>query len=443
MSDLAGAVSRVMPGVLDDLKSLVRIPSVAFPGFASEPVLAAAEATADVLRRSGLEDVRLLDIPGGYPAVFGEIPAPPGAPTLTLYAHYDVQPAPIEQGWDHDPFDPIEHDGRIHGRGAADDKSGIAIHAGTLRAFGGRPPVGVKVIIEGEEETISHLHAFVEANPAMFDCDAFLVADMGNLAVGEPALTTTLRGEASCIVRLSTLDHPLHSGQFGGPGPDALIALIRLLATLHDDAGNVTVPGLTSFEWEGPEYPEDTYRAAAAVHDGVALLGEGPMNSRLWSRPSLNVIGIDAPSVQGGSNLLIHEARARLSLRTVPGSDSVRELQTLMDHVVATAPWGARVECERVKTGQPFVCPTDGRVFAAAERAMSVAFSTPAARIGCGATIPLLKTLQDAVPTAEFILWGAEDIAASRIHGSNESVDPKEIERLILTQATLMSELAE
>ena len=439
MTALSEAVAGVMPGVLEDLKALVRIPSVAFPGFPSEPVMEAAEATVEILRRSGLEDARLLDIPGGYPAVFGEIPAPPGAPTLALYAHYDVQPAPREQGWDHDPFDPIERDGRIHGRGAADDKSGIAIHAGTLRALDGRPPVGVKVIVEGEEETVSHLDAFVEANPEMFACDAFLVADMGNLKVGEPALTTSLRGEASCIVRVSTLDHPLHSGQFGGPGPDALVALIRILATLHDPSGNVVVPGLTSFEWQGPDYPEETYRDAAAVLDGVALLGEGPMNSRLWSRPSVTVIGIDAPSVAEASNVLIHEASAKLSLRTVPGSDSVAELQVLMDHLVASAPWGARAECEMVKTGQPFVCPTEGPVFRAAEAAMATSFGTASARIGCGATIPLLKTLQGVAPDAEFILWGAEDIAASRIHGSNESVDPREIERLILAQASLMA----
>lgn len=374
--------------------------------------------------------------------MLGEIPAPPGAPMLMLYAHYDVQPAPPEQGWDTDPFEPTTgDDGRLYGRGAADDKSGIAIHAGTLRAFGGRPPVGVKVIVEGEEETVSHLDAFVEANPEAFECDAFLVADMGNLEVGEPVLTTSLRGEAACTVTVRILDHPVHSGEFGGPGPDALVALIRMLATLHDGKGGVAVPGLTAFEWEGGDFPEACYLETAAVLDGVQLLGEDSVASRLWSKPSINIIGIDAPSVRDASNVLIHEATAKVSVRTVPGSDSERELHLVMDHLKRTAPWGVRAETTRVKAGQPFRCDTSGPIYASAVAAMSEAFGRPTLEVGCGATIPLMQTLRDAVPEAEFILWGAEDLALARIHGSNESVDPRELERLIFAQALLMQRL--
>ena len=203
-----------MPGLIDELSTLVAIPSVAFPGFPSEPVHPMSEAVVDLLQRSGAGTPGCCQIPGGYPAVWAEIPAPAGAPTVLLYAHYDVQPAPVEQGWDTDPFVATTGpDGRIYGRGAADDKSGLIIHAGTLQALGGDIPVGVKILIEGEEETISHLEDFVDANPEMFDCDAFVIADMGNQSVGRPALTTALRGEVSCTVRVRTLAFP---GAFRG-----------------------------------------------------------------------------------------------------------------------------------------------------------------------------------------------------------------------------------
>lgn len=442
MEDTRERVRRIMPGVLGDLERLVRIPSVAFPGYSSEPVIEAAEATVEILRASGLKDARLLDIPDGYPAVFGEIHAPPGAPTLLLYAHYDVQPAPIEQGWDTDPWTPVNKNGRIYGRGAADDKSGIAIHGGTLRALAGQVPIGIKVLIEGEEETISHLDAFVAANPGLFRCDAFLVADMGNLEAGHPVLTTSLRGEAACTVTVRTLDHPLHSGEFGGAAPDALVALVRMLATLHDDEGNVAVAGLSSFRWQGGAYTEEDFRRTAGLLGGVDMIGDGSIGSRLWSKPSINIIGLDAPSVRDAANVLIHEAAAKVSIRTVPGSDSEHELKLMMDHLIGAAPWNVRVEVERVKAGQPFVCGTSGEVFAHARAAMEEAFERPPREVGCGGTIPLMQTLRDVAPGAEFVLWGAEDLAESRIHGSNESVDPAEIQRLILAQTLLIERLA-
>jgi len=216
-SSLGDRVAGLMPGLIEELATLVAVPSVAFPGFPAEPVHRMSEAVVALLRRSGAENARLLDIPGGYPAVWAEIPAPAGAPTVLLYAHYDVQPAPPEQGWDTEPFTATtKPDGRIYGRGAADDKSGLIIHAGVLQALGDDIPVGIKILIEGEEETISHLEDFVDANPEMFDCDAFVIADMGNQAVGRPALTTALRGEVSCTVRVRTLAFPVHSGVFGG-----------------------------------------------------------------------------------------------------------------------------------------------------------------------------------------------------------------------------------
>jgi len=235
----------------------------------------------------------------------------------------------------------------------ADDKSGLVIHAGTMQALAGRLPVGVRLLVEGEEETISHLEDFVEANPELFACDAFVIADMGNQEVGRPALTTALRGEVSCTVRVRTLDHAVHSGLFGGAAPDALVALIRILGTLHDNLGNTIVPGVTTGDWPGADFDEARYRDSSGLLAGVDLIGTGSLASRLWSKPSVTVIGIDAPSVQEASNVLLPEATAKISMRVVPGADADRDLEALMEHLRSVAPWNVIVEVEKVKVGWP------------------------------------------------------------------------------------------
>ena len=441
VSEVADKVAALMPGLVQELSALVAIPSVAFPGFPPDPVHQMGQAVVDLLRRSGAP-ARLLDIPGGYPAVWAELPAPPGAPTVLLYAHYDVQPAPPEQGWDTDPFLPTTGaDGRIYGRGAADDKSGLIIHAGTLQALGPDIPVGVKILIEGEEETISHLEDFVDANPEMFDCDAFVIADMGNQAVGRPALTTALRGEVSCTVRVRTLAFPVHSGLFGGAAPDALVALIKMLATLHDDAGDTVVPGVATGTWPGADVDEEVYHASCGILNGVDLVGTGSLSSRLWAKPSATVIGIDAPSVTEAANILIPEATAKVSMRIVPGSDADRELELLVAHLRSVAPWHVEVEVTPLKAGWPFAVDMDGPTVQAAEAALAESFGTAVESIGSGGSIPLINSLKNACPRADVILWGAEDTKLSRIHASNESVDPAEIERMITAQVLTLRRL--
>ena len=443
LASIVEKVDAVMPALIDELGALVAHPSVAFPGFPAEPVHAMADAVVDLLRRSGADNAGLLDIPGGYPAVWAEIPAPPGAPTVLLYAHYDVQPAPVEQGWHTDPFvATTAPDGRIHGRGAADDKSGVVIHAGTLQVLGNRPPVGIKILVEGEEETDSHLDAFVQANPSLFDCDAFVIADMGNQEVGRPALTTALRGGAVCTVTVRTLDFPCHSGVFGGAAPDALIALIRILSTLHDAAGDTAVSGLVGSDWPGGDLDEQVFRESAGVRPGVGLVGTGSLASRLWSRPSVSVIGLDAPRVAEASNVLIPQATAKVSMRIPPGADPERELGVLMDHLRAAAPWDVDVEVTRVGTGRPFEVDMDGPAVRIAEQAMRAAFGTnDVERIGSGGSIPLVSLLKQASPRADVILWGAEDMARSRIHASDESVDPAEIRSMVIAQALTLLRL--
>ena len=429
----------LMPDVTEKLKNLIRYPSVAFPGAPQKPVTAMADATAALLREFGLQDVRLIDIPGGYPAVYGECPVPPGAPTVMMYAHYDVQPAHKEDGWETDPWTPVEKDGRIYGRGAADDKSGIVMIAASLAVFNGKPPVGVKVLIEGEEETNSHLEAFVAAHPDFFRCDAFIVADNGNLTVKDPALTTSLRGEVSCIVEVRTLESPVHSGTFGGAAPDALVALIWMLATLHDAKGDVAVAGLRSCSHETMEYPEAMYRESAGMLAGEDLIGTGPLGARIWSKPSITVIGIDAPSISASANILIPKAAAKISMRIAPDADPRHELQILTDHLRAVAPWNVHIDLRDVSASFGFVCPAGGPGLAAARRALETAFDKPVREKGTGGSIPLMHVLHTTVPSAEFILWGAEDAASSCIHGTNESVDIGELERSIVAQSIFLS----
>jgi acetylornithine deacetylase/succinyl-diaminopimelate desuccinylase-like protein len=441
---LRTTVAGLMPQVLADLETMVEIPSIAFPGYPEEPVQRMASTTVELLREAGFANAATQDVPKGYPPIFAEVVGPEGSPAVVLYAHYDVQPAPQKQNWSSDPWTPVrKSDGRIYGRGAADDKSGIAIHIGTMKAFGGKPPCTVKLIVEGMEETSSNLEAFVKSHPEMFACDLFVVADIGNLRAGTPTLTTTLRGEVACTVTVRTLQHPLHSGEFGGPVPDALMALARLLGTLHDDAGDVAVQGVTHFEWGGAAFSEDDVRASADLLEGVQLVGRGSVGSRLWSGPSISAIGIDAPSVAGSSNALLPEAAARISMRIAPGSDPERELAALVRHLESRAPWGALVEVANAWASPPFVCEVGGPGLAAARRALGAAYGREPGEAGSGATIPLLQTLRAVAPRAEFILWGAEDLARSRIHASDESVDPDEIERMILSQCLLLGYLAE
>jgi acetylornithine deacetylase/succinyl-diaminopimelate desuccinylase-like protein len=441
-TDLRAAVADLMPGLRADLERLVRIPSIAFPGFPEEPVTEAARATAEILTAAGLPNVELLEVPGGPPAVFGELAGPPGAPTVLLYAHYDVQPAGDESAWTSPAFEPTERDGRLYGRGTADDKCGIVLHAGALRALATDPPVTIKVVVEGEEETgRGTFGRFVAENPERLAADVIVVADAGNWQVGEPTLTTSLRGLAVLEVEVETLRAPVHSGLFGGPIPDALIALSRMLASLHDDAGNVAVEGLISSDWTGRPVDETDLRTAAGVLDGVELIGDGSVAERLYMRPSITAIGVDAPAVQGAGNALVPRARARISARIAPAQDPVAAQKAIAEHLRRATPWGARARFEffEAAAGADLAAP-GGRADEIAAAAMAEAYGKEAVRVGSGGAIPLVVELSKLMPDAELVLWGAADDAA-QIHAADESVDLSDLERATLTQAVFLRKL--
>jgi cysteinylglycine-S-conjugate dipeptidase len=436
------AVRQDMPRVREELDRLVRIPSVSAPGFDPAHVRASAEAAAQVLRAAGAGGVRLLQVVGAHPAVFAEAPGPDGAPTVLLYAHHDVQPPGRDDLWESPPFEPTERDGRLYGRGSSDDKAGVVIHAAALRAHGGRPPVNVKVLIEGEEEIGSeHLGEFFERYGDLLAADVVVVADSGTWKLGIPAITTSLRGLVDCIVEVRTLDHAVHSGLYGGPAPDALTALARLLAALHDEAGNVAIPGLATGPRPQLEAEEADFRRESGVLGSVRLIGAGSIAERLWAKPAVSVLGVDAPAIRESSNQLVPVARARVSLRLAPGQDPASAMDALVAHLEGAAPWGARVTVERGAGARPFAVRAEGPAFDAARRAFREAWGTAPVDIGMGGTIPLVAALQEAFPQAALVLTGVAD-PACRAHGENESVDLTELERGCVAETLLLFELA-
>jgi cysteinylglycine-S-conjugate dipeptidase len=442
---LAEAVRHVLPGARADLERLVRIPSVSADPAAAPHVAASAREVAALLRQSGLPEVGVLAVESGQPAVLGRRPAPPGAPTVLLYAHHDVQPEGDRADWDSDPFEPTARDGRLYGRGVADDKAGIAVHLAALRAHGDRLPVGVTVLIEGEEEIGSPtLAPFLDAYAGLLAADVVVFADAVNWTAQVPALTTTLRGGAAVTVEARALDHGVHSGLFGGPVPDALTALCRILASLHDERGDVAVAGLvrgTETGGDRPDLTEARLRAEAGVLDGVRLTGTGGLTERLWDGPAIAVTGIDAPSVQAASNTLIPAARAKVSMRVAPGDDPDRALGALAEHLRAHAPWGVHVSVQPGATAAPYAAPAGGPAYRAAHAALAEAWGGPAVDIGTGGSIPFVTGYAARFPAAEILITGVEE-PDTRAHGANENLHLATFARACLAETLLLRNLA-
>jgi acetylornithine deacetylase/succinyl-diaminopimelate desuccinylase-like protein len=442
-TELRGAVATDMPRSRAELERLVRIPSVSFPEHDPAHVRRSAEATAEILESAGLEGVHLIEIEGGNPAVYGASPAPGEAPTVLLYAHHDVQPPGPAELWTSPPFEPAERDGRLFGRGTSDDKCGIVMHAAAIRAFDGRPPVGLRVIVEGEEEsTTEHLPFLIESNRDALEADVVVIADSGSWRFGQPALTTTLRGVVDCTIEIRVLDRAAHSGGYGGVAPDALAVLIRTLAALHDDRGNVAVPGLLTRPAPALEWDERDFREEAGTRPGLQLIGEGSISERVWMKPAATVIGIDAPSVAGAYNQLVPTARAKVSLRIPPGEDPSRACEALMAHLEASVPWGAEARVLRGDAGEGFAADADGPVYDAARRALGDAWGHPSVDVGSGGSVPLVSILKRSFPDATVLLTGASD-ELSGAHSSNESVHLGELERACLAEALLLSYLSD
>ncbi len=440
-----------------ELDELVRIPSISADPAHADDVLASADAVARLMEESGLTHVHQLTIDGSPPYVVGEwSQADAGAPTVLLYAHHDVQPTGYVDRWSGDPFEPREANGRLYGRGTADDKAGVVTHLAAVRAWldaEGALPCNVKVLAEGEEEIGSpRLAAFLDEHVGRLRSDVLLLADAGNWKVGTPGLTYSLRGLAGVDVRVRALDGPVHSGMAGGLVPDPVLALARMLATVVDDNGDPAFDGCWD-DYEPPDAAErarldalplsvDRLRADWGMREGVALGGDPDAHvfERLWLRPAITVIGIDGHPIAGSSNQIVAEAVARISVRVGRGQDPARLNDALCAHLERRVPHGLEVTVTPYEATPAWHCEPTGWAFDAADRALRAGFGTEPVLMGVGGTIPFVGPFADAFGGIPALLLGPAD-PGSRIHGEDESLHLGDWHSLIRSEIHLLREL--
>jgi cysteinylglycine-S-conjugate dipeptidase len=440
---LRAAVADLMPRAQTDLRDMVAIRSVHdAQQFSPAECQRMVDFLVETFTEVGLDDVRGYETRDGSQAVCGHKQGPPGAPTVLLYFHHDVQPPLDESAWNTPVWELTERDGRWHGRGTADCKGNIAVHLTALRVLGADLPVTVKIVGEGsEEQGTGGLEAFVLQRPDLMAADAILVCDAGNRAVGAPSLTSSLRGLANIRVTVRALSSEMHSGMFGGAAPDALAALIAMLATLRDERGNTTIKGLDATQrWRGAPYPSDQFRKDANVLDGVDLLGDS-VGDMVWARPTATVLGIDCPPVVGSSAAIQAQARARINLRVPPGISAEHAQDALIEHLTSVAPWHVKVDFDREAEGEPFVGARSGPAYETMMGSMRDAYGVEPVVQGQGGSIPLCNVFAETFPQAEIMLLGVEE-PMCLIHAPNESVDPTEIANMALVEALFLERYA-
>ena len=440
-SDLKARVQSVLPALRGDLEDLVRIESVSADPERAGEVQRSAEAVKALFDAEGFTS-QIVSEDGGAPAVIAHKKGPEGAPTVLLYAHHDVQPDNDHADWDSPPFEPTERGDRLYARGAADDKAGIAAHLGAIRVFGDDLPVNVVMFIEGEEEVGSEtLPALLAKHREALRADVIVIADSGNWDIGVPALTTSLRGLVRMDIEVRTLTHAVHSGMWGGLVPDSLMALSRLLTSLHDDQGNLAIAGLHSGPAADVDYPEERLRAESGAAPGIEWIGSGSAVERLWTKPALSITGLDAPQVAGASNTLVPAARARLSLRIAPGDTTANAVARLTEHLEAHVPWGATLTTTVVDTGEATQIDATGPAYDAARAAFTEAWDgTEPIDMGVGGSIPFIAEFLEAFPEASVLVTGVED-PDTRAHGANEGLHLAEFERVVLAETLLLAKL--
>ena len=431
----------------ETLISLARIPGIAWDAFDERELERSAEAVARLFSDTQLFDfveIRRASHNGkpGAPAVVAKRAAKNGKPQILLYAHHDVQPPGDETVWQTNPFEPTEKNGRLYGRGAADDKAGIVTHLAAVKTLaelcGPDFDLGLTLFIEGEEEAGSPtFRNFLEENQADLKADVIIVADSGNWTVDVPALTTTLRGLVSQVIEVSTLDHALHSGMYGGAVPDAMLAMIKLLATLHDERGNVAIQGLVQGKADELPYSDDQLSTDAGLLPGTQQIGDGSILDRIWTKPALTVIGIDGQTVALSSNTMLPSAKAKISLRIAPGEQPEQALALLKGHLEANLPFGARISYGETELGKPFAQSEDGWAKSLAEQALGAAWGTKSVNIGIGGSIPFIADLTQVFPDAQILVTGVED-PDSRAHSPNESVDLAMLQRAMVAEAIFL-----
>ncbi|MEV8219221.1 dipeptidase [Microbacterium sp. NPDC077391] len=451
---LLEAVALGIPSALADLGALVRIPGIAWPAFDQTQLERSADAVAELARGTGVfDDVRVLRAHVddtdelGQPAVLATRAARNGRPSILLYAHHDVQPPGADELWETPPFEPTVRDGRLYGRGAADDKAGIMAHIAALRAvaevLGDDFDLGVSLFIEGEEEYGSRSFArFLRDNADALRADAIVVADSGNLDSRTPGLTVSLRGNARFTLTVRTLEHASHSGMFGGAVPDAMMAAVTLLATLWDSDGAVAVDGMTSRDAQTPEYSEETLRDEAGLLDGVSPIGRDDIYGRIWNRPSITITGMDVTSVAEASNTLLPEVSLVISARVAPGQSAADAYAALERHLRRHAPFGAELTFSDIDLGDGFLVDTSGWAVELTRAALGDGYGVAAVDLGVGGSIPFVADLVREFPGAQILVTGVED-PHSRAHSPNESLHLDTFRNAVRTEALLLARMNE
>ncbi|WP_457974727.1 M20/M25/M40 family metallo-hydrolase [Arthrobacter sp. D1-17] len=447
---LRSAVTAGFGTTMSRLRDLVSFPGIAWTSFDPSELDRSADAVASLVREAGFSDVGILrcdkadGTPGG-PAVVARRKAAAGKPTILLYAHHDVQPPGDPALWESEPFAAVERDGRLYGRGAADDKAGIMAHlaayAAATEVLGEEFGLGVTLFFEGEEEAGSPtFRTFLENYRELLRADVIVVADSSNWKVGVPALTTSLRGLIDGTIEVQVLEHAVHSGMYGGPVLDAPTLLSRLIATLHDDEGSVAIEGLVGYDEATVDLTEDEYRADASVLDGVKLAGIGSISSRMWTKPALSIIGFDAPAVEMASNTLLPRARAKFSLRLAPGQVPAEAMEAVRRHVQAHAPFGVKVVFTPGESGNSYLADRSSKAAGYAMWALGESWGVPAVEMGIGGSIPFISDLTEVYPEAQILVTGVED-PDSRAHSANESLHIGDFHNAVVAEALLLARL--